>query len=62
MFAACSDEMIESIALVGSVGEVKKRFAARTVAADAATPVIPHYGLSEEKAVFYTEQIAAAFY
>lgn len=62
MFAACSDEMIEAIALVGSVDEVKKRFAVRTIAADAATPVIPHYGLGEEKAVFYSQQIAAAFY
>ena len=62
MFAACSDEMVESIALVGSLDEVKKRFAARTVAADAATPVIPHVGLSQEKTVYYTEQIANAFY
>lgn len=62
MAAACTDEMVEAIALVGSVDEVKKRFAARTVAADAATPVIPHVGLSPEKTVFYTEQIAKAFY
>jgi probable F420-dependent oxidoreductase len=62
MFAACTDEMVETIALVGPMDEVQARFTARTVAADAATPVIPHVGLSQEKTVFYTEQIAAAFY
>lgn len=62
MTAACTDEMVEAIALVGPMDEVRQRFAARTVAADAATPVIPHVGLSPEKTVYYTEQIAAAFY
>lgn len=62
MYAACSDEMVESIALVGSKDEVLKRFEARTVAADSATPVIPHVGLSDEKAIYYTQQIADAFY
>lgn len=62
MANACSDEMVEAIALVGSMDEVQKRFASRTVAADAATPVIPHVGLNEEKTLFYTQQIANAFY
>lgn len=62
MFAACSDDMVEAIALVGSMDEVKKRFASRTVAADAATPVIPHVGLSQEKSRYYTAKIAEAFY
>lgn len=62
MYAACSDQMVEAIALVGSKDEVLKRFASRTVAADSATPVIPHYGLSEDKTVYYTQQIADAFY
>lgn len=62
MFAACSDAMVEAIALVGSVDEVRKRFESRTVAADSATPVIPHYGLSEEKSMYYTQQIADVFY
>jgi len=62
MSAACSDEMVEAIALVGTVDEVRKRFASRIAVADSATPVIPHVGLSNEKAQFYTQQIAAAFY
>lgn len=62
MYAACSDKMVETIALVGSLDEVKARFEARTVAADSATPVIPHVGLSDEQTVFYTQQIAKAFY
>jgi hypothetical protein len=62
MFAACSDDMVEAIALVGSMAEVKKRFASRTVAADAATPVIPHVGLSQEKSLYYSAKIAEAFY
>lgn len=62
MAAACSDEMVEAIALVGPRDEVIKRMKARTVAADACTPVIPHFGLSPEKADFYTRNIADAFY
>lgn len=62
MNAACSDEMVEAIALVGSADEVRKRFATRTAAADSCTLVIPHVGLSEEKTLFYTQQIAEVFY
>lgn len=62
MNAACSDAMVEAIALVGSKDEVKKRFAERTRAADSATPVIPHVGLDEQQALHYTQKIADAFY
>ncbi len=62
MVAACPDDMVESIALVGSRDEVLRRFRARTASADACTPVIPHYGLSQDKLDFYTDGIANLFY
>jgi probable F420-dependent oxidoreductase len=62
MVAACSDAMVESIALVGSVDEVRRRMLVRTREADACTPVIPHYGLGADKLEFYTAGIADAFY
>ncbi|AJR25349.1 MULTISPECIES: LLM class flavin-dependent oxidoreductase [Sphingobium] len=62
MAAACSDEMVESIAVVGTVDEVRSRVARRAALADAITPVIPHYGLSPEKSAIYTQRIAEAFY
>lgn len=62
MAAACTDEMVESIAIVGAADEVRKRVAERAADADAITPVIPHFGLSAEKAVAYTQRIADLFY
>jgi probable F420-dependent oxidoreductase len=62
MAAACPDDMVESIALVGPVDEVRARMARRAEFADSITPVIPHFGLSEEKVAHYTAAIAHAFY
>lgn len=62
MAAACSDKMVESIAVVGTVDEVRSRVARRAALADAITPVIPHYGLSPEKSAIYTQRIAETFY
>lgn len=62
MFAACSDEMVESIAIIGTADEVRRRVADRAADADAITPVIPHYGLSAEKSAAYTDRIADLFY
>jgi probable F420-dependent oxidoreductase len=62
MAAACTDEMVESIAVVGNVDEVRAAVARRAAQADAITPVIPHYGLSIEKSTYYTRRIAEAFY
>lgn len=62
MIAACPDEMVESIALVGSKDEVLRRFRARTEHADACTPVAPHFGLGQDKIDFYTAEIADLFY
>lgn len=62
MIAACPDEMVESIALVGSKDEVLRRMRERTADADACTPVIPHYALGADKLAFYTAGIADLFY
>ncbi|WP_380879660.1 luciferase-like protein [Sphingomonas sp. DBB INV C78] len=62
MIAACSDEMVESIAIIGSADEVRRRVAERAAMADAITPVIPHYGLSEDKSAAYTRRIGELFY
>lgn len=62
MVAACPDEMVESIAIVGSKDEVRRRVRARADHADAITPVVPHYGLGQDKLDFYTAGIADLFY
>ena len=62
MVAACTDEMVERIALVGPKDEVLRRFHARAAFADACTPVIPHYGLEQDRLDFYTAGIADLFY
>lgn len=62
MVAACSDAMVESIAIVGPAEEVLRRARERTLDADACTPVIPHYALSQDKLDYYTAGIAEVFY
>ncbi|WP_336971210.1 LLM class flavin-dependent oxidoreductase [Sphingobium aromaticiconvertens] len=62
MTAACTDAMVESIAIVGSADEVRARVEKRAMHADAITPVIPHYGLSPEKSAAYSKRIADIFY
>ena len=62
MIAACPDEMVESIALVGPASEVRARVAKRMQHADAITPVVPHYALADEKLAFYARGIADLFY
>ncbi|MDE2466377.1 MAG: LLM class flavin-dependent oxidoreductase, partial [Alphaproteobacteria bacterium] len=62
MIAACSDEMVESIALVGSKDEVLRRAQERLDDADDCTPVVPHYALSQDKIEFYSAGIADLFY
>lgn len=62
MVAACPDEMIESIALVGPKDEVLRRFRERTADADACTPVPPHFMVPPEKLAFYSAGIADLFY
>jgi probable F420-dependent oxidoreductase len=62
MITACTDEMVESIAIVGPADEVRRRVGERATDADAITPVVPHYGLSPEKTLAYTDRIADLFY
>ncbi len=62
MTVACSDEMFESIAVIGSADDVRRRVLSRADKADAITPVVPHYGLSEEKSLAYASRIADLFY
>jgi probable F420-dependent oxidoreductase len=62
MVAACSDAMVESIAILGSADEVRRRVLERTREADACTPVIPHYALAQDKLDYYTAGIADLFY
>jgi probable F420-dependent oxidoreductase len=62
MVAACSDAMVDSIAIVGPADEVRRRVLERTREADACTPVIPHYALAQDKLDYYTAGIANLFY
>ncbi|WP_404476503.1 hypothetical protein [Novosphingobium sp. BL-52-GroH] len=62
MIAACPDAMVESIAVAGPPDYVRERVAQRARHADAITPVVPHHGLSQEKAVAYGQRIADVFY
>jgi len=62
MVAACPDEMVESIAIVGNAVEVSARIEERLVHADSVTPVPPHYGIEAEKIRDYAGKIAELFY
>jgi probable F420-dependent oxidoreductase len=62
MVAACSDAMVESIAIIGTVDDVRRRMQDRARDADSITPVVPHYNLSPDKVAEYAQRIAALFY
>ena len=62
LLAACPNEMVEAIALVGPPDELRRRFAELSPIADSFTLTTPFYGLSPEKSAHYSEQIAATFY
>lgn len=62
MLTACSDAMVDAIALAGPPDELRKRLEALGDIADSFTLATPFYGLSPEKNLFYSEQIAATFY
>jgi alkanesulfonate monooxygenase SsuD/methylene tetrahydromethanopterin reductase-like flavin-dependent oxidoreductase (luciferase family) len=59
---ACTDAMVESIAIIGTADEVARRVAERARDADSITPVIPHYALPPDKAGEYSRRIADLFY
>ena len=62
MHAACSDAMVEAIALVGTPDEVRQRLARLAKVADSFTLTIPFYCLSNEKALYYTQRVAEVCY
>jgi probable F420-dependent oxidoreductase len=60
---ACSDAMVEQIALVGSVDEVRARVNRLAAVADSFTLAAPfHHGLSPQQIAGYNRRIAEAFY
>lgn len=59
---ACTDRMVENIAIIGAADEVARRMAERAREANSITPVVPHYELSLDKAAEYSRRIAALFY
>ena len=62
MIAACPDEMVEHIALVGPADEVRAQAEVRLCHADAVTPVVPHFAISDEKMAYYAQNLADLFY
>jgi alkanesulfonate monooxygenase SsuD/methylene tetrahydromethanopterin reductase-like flavin-dependent oxidoreductase (luciferase family) len=59
---ACSDAMVESIAIIGNADEVARRMEQRARDADSITPVVPHYDMSADKVAEYSRRIAEVFY
>ena len=62
MLAACSDEMVDAIALAGPPDELREPFRELGKIADSFTLAVPFYGLSPEKTLYYNERIAETFY
>jgi len=59
---ACSDAMVESIAIIGNADEVARRMEQRARDANSITPVVPHYDMSADKVAEYARRIAEVFY
>jgi probable F420-dependent oxidoreductase len=62
MVAACPDEMVDSIAIIGSRDQVRARVQERLAFADAFTPVAPHVMLAPKRIGAYSQAIAELFY
>ncbi len=62
MVASCPDEMVQSIALIGTRDEVRALAQERLAYADSVTPVPPHYALPPETVAGYAARIAELFY
>jgi probable F420-dependent oxidoreductase len=62
MSNACTDAMVESIAIIGNADEVARRMDERAVDANSITPVVPHYNMSADKVAEYARRIAELFY
>ena len=59
---ACTDEMVDAIALAGPPDELRERLRELGRIADSFTLAVPFYGLSPEKTLMYNERIAETFY
>jgi len=62
MAQACPDEMVSAITILGSAEEVKAQILERAQFADSITPVVPQFGLDEDKSAIYRQRIADAFF
>ena len=62
MSRACPDEMVEAITIVGSADEVANQVAERAGFADSITPVVPQFGMAQDKAAQYRQRIAELLY
>ncbi len=62
MAAACPDEMVCAITLLGPAEEVREHVAERAAYADSITPVVPQFGMAPDKAALYRQRIADLFY
>lgn len=58
----CTDEMVETFALVGSADEIRKRVERLDDVADSFTLCAPVSGLAAEKIGLYNQRLAEAFY
>ena len=54
--------MVEAITIVGSADEVANQVAERAGFADSITPVVPQFGMAQDKAAQYRQRIAELFY
>ena len=62
MERACPDEMVRAITVLGSAEDVKAQVIERAAFADSITPVVPQFGMAEDKAATYRQRIAEVFF
>lgn len=62
MVRACTDDMVEKFAIVGSPDEVRRRIDRIAEIADSFTLCPPYVGIPPERIGFYNAEIAKAFY
>ena len=62
MEQACPDEMVSAITVLGSAADVKAQVIERASFADSITPVVPQFGMADDKAATYRQRIADLFF
>ncbi len=62
MAQSCPDEMVSAITVLGSADDVKTQVIERAAFADSITPVVPQFGMKEDKAATYRKRIADLFF